>query len=248
MEMDLFENEQRIYDNALNRIAAVREGAQFDFAEYAELTKEYGKLLKQLRRSTRLADRTTIDLHESNLDLTDKVQYDALTGIYNRRYMEDNLKRIIKSMVRSGGGLLSILMIDIDYFKKYNDTYGHSEGDICLKSAAKVLAASVMRPEDFAARYGGEEFVVVLPNTDAGGARGIADRILESVRACGIPHINNDVAKFVTVSIGVTTAYVDLARDGGDYIKRADEALYMSKGNGRNQYTYLDFEETKHEV
>jgi PleD family two-component response regulator len=104
MKIDLFESEQRIYDNALNRIAAVCEGAQFDFAEYAEITKEYGKLLKQLRQATRLADRTMIDLHESNLDLTDKVHYDSLTGIYNRRFMEDNLKRIIKTIVRSGGG------------------------------------------------------------------------------------------------------------------------------------------------
>jgi len=248
MEMDLFENEQRIYDNALNRIAEVREGAQFDFSEYAMITKEYGILLKQLRRATRLADKTTIDLHESNLDLADKVQYDALTGIYNRRYMEDNLKRVIKTIMRSGGGLLSLLMIDIDFFKKYNDTYGHGEGDVCLKSVAKVLAASVMRPEDFAARYGGEEFVVILPNTGANGACGIADRILENVRACGIPHIKSEAADCVTVSVGVTTARVDPAHDGSGYIKRADKALYLSKENGRNQYTYLDFEETKHEI
>ena len=248
MEIDLFENEQRIYDNALNRIAEVCEGTQFDFAEYAEMTKEYGKLLKQLRRSTRLADRTTIDLHESNLDLTDKVHYDALTKIYNRRYLEENLKRVVKSIVRSGEGFLSVLMIDIDFFKKYNDTYGHSEGDVCLKTIAKVLAESVMRPDDFVTRYGGEEFVVVLPSTNEKGARVMAEKILENVRACGIPHKKNKAANCVTVSIGVTTANVDLEYDGEDYIKRADEALYMSKGNGRNKYTYIDFEETKHEI
>jgi diguanylate cyclase len=248
MEIDLFENEQRIYDNALSRIAAVREGAQFDFAEFAMITKEYGMLLKQLRRATRLADKTTIDLHESNLDLADKALYDALTGIYNRRYMEDNLKRVMKTIMRSGGGLLSLLMIDIDFFKKYNDTYGHGEGDVCLKSVAKVLAASVMRPEDFAARYGGEEFVVILPNTDADGACGIADKILKNVRACGIPHIKSEAADCVTVSVGVTTARVDPAHNSSGYIKRADEALYLSKENGRNQYTYLDFEEAKHEI
>jgi diguanylate cyclase (GGDEF)-like protein len=248
MEIDLFENERGIYDNALSRIAAVREGAQFDFAEYAEMAKEYGRLLKQLRRATRLADRTTINLYESNLDLTDKVHYDTLTGIYSRRYMEDNLKRIIRIMARSGGGLLSVLMIDIDFFKKFNDNYGHGEGDVCLKAVAKVLAASVMRPDDFAARYGGEEFLVVLPNTDVNGACSIADRILVSVRACGIPHIKSEIADCVTVSVGVTTAFVDHEHDGGDYIKRADEALYISKGNGRNKYTYLDFKEGKHEI
>jgi diguanylate cyclase (GGDEF)-like protein len=162
--------------------------------------------------------------------------------------MEDNLKRVIKSILRSGGGLLSVLMIDIDFFKKYNDTYGHSDGDVCLKSIAKVLAACVMRPDDFAARYGGEEFVVILPNTDESGACGIADKILKSVQACGIPHIKNEAADCVTVSIGATTVHVDPAHDGGDYIKRADEALYISKGNGRNKYTYLAFEEAKHEV
>jgi len=246
MEVDLFENEQRIHDNALNRIAEISEGAQFDFVEYAEITKEYGKLLKQLRQATRLADKT--DVPETNGELTDQVQYDVLTGIFNRRYIEDNLKRIIKTIVRSGGGLLSVLKIDIDFFKKYNDTYGRSEGDVCLKSIAKLLAASVMRPDDFAARYDGEEFVVVLPNTGENGARVMAEKILDNVRACGIPHTQSEVADCVTVSVGVTTAHMDLAFDGDDYIRRADEALYIAKGNGRNQYTYLAFEEGIYEI
>jgi diguanylate cyclase (GGDEF)-like protein len=246
MEVDLFENEQRIHDNALNRIAEISEGAQFDFVEYAEITKEYGKLLKQLRQATRLADKT--DVPETNGELTDQVQYDVLTGIFNRRYIEDNLKRIIKTIVRSGGGLLSVLKIDIDFFKKYNDTYGRKEGDGCLKSIAKRLAASVMRPDDFAARYDGEEFVVVLPNTDDNGARVMAEKILNNVRACGIPHVQSEVADCVTVSVGVTTAHMDLAFDGDDYIRRADEALYIAKGNGRNQYTYVAFEEGIYEI
>ena len=248
MEIDLFENEQRIYDNALNRIAEIGEGAQFDFVEFAEITKEYGTLLKQLRQATRLADKTTIDVPESNVELTDQVQYDVLTGIYNRRYIEDNLKRIIKTIVRSGGGLLSVLKIDIDFFKKYNDAYGRNEGDVCLKSVAKILAASVMRPDDFAARYDGEQFVVVLPNTDENGARVMAEKILNNVRTCGVPHTQSEVADYVTVSVGATTAHMDLAFDGDDYIRRADEALYMAKGNGRNQYTYLAFEEGIYEI
>jgi diguanylate cyclase (GGDEF)-like protein len=248
MEIDLFENEQRIYDNALNRMAEISEGEKFDLAEFAKLTEEYGKLLKQLRRSTRLADRIVVDLHAMNLDLTDKVYYDVLTGVFNRRYMDDNLKRIIRSIGQSGGGNLSILLIDIDYFKKYNDTYGHGEGDTCLKTVTKAIAESVMRPDDFVARYGGEEFVVILPNTDENGARIIADRILRNVRSLNIPHKASEVSDRVTVSIGATTAYVDLVHNGSDYIKRADEALYVSKGNGRNQYTYHDFVEAKHEV
>jgi diguanylate cyclase (GGDEF)-like protein len=248
METDLFEKEQQFYDNALNRVTKVREGAQFDIAEYAKITKEYGKLLKKLRRFAQLAGKVTTDAHEGNLDLNDKVQYDALTGIYNRRYIEDNLQRVIKSMVRSGGGLLSILMIDMDFFKKYNDTYGYGEGDDCLKSVAKVIAASVMRPDDFVGRYDGEEFVVILPNTNEKGACVMADKILEGVRTCGIPHKKNKAADCVTVSIGVTTANIDLPCDGDDYIKRADEALYMSKGSGRNKYTFLAIKEEVYEI
>jgi diguanylate cyclase (GGDEF)-like protein len=199
-----------------------------------------------LRRFARLAEKNTGDLHET--DLTDKVQYDALTGIYNRRCMEDNLKRVIKSMVRSGGGLLSILMIDMDFFKKYNDAYGYGEGDACLKSVAKVIAASVMRPDDFVARYDGEEFAVILPHTDEKGACVMAEKILEGVRACGIPHKKSKAAECVTVSIGVTTANIDLPCDGDEYIKRADEALYMSKGSGRNKYTYLAVKEEVYEI
>ena len=248
MEIDLFEDEKRIYDNALNRIAEVNKGAQFDFAEYAELTKEYGKILKQLRRSTLPEEEPVIDSHESSLDLTEEVNYDALTEIYNRRFMEDNLKRLIKNIARAGGGLLSVLMIDIDFFKKYNDTYGHSEGDVCLKSVAKAIAATVMRPDDFVARYDGEEFAVILPHTDEKGACVMAEKILEGVRACGIPHKKSKAAECVTVSIGVTTANIDLPCDGDEYIKRADEALYMSKGSGRNKYTYLAVKEEVYEI
>ena len=242
MDIDLFEDEQKIFDDSVALIAAVKNGEQFDVDEYAKLSKEYGRLLKHLRRSTRIADRTTIDLYESNVDLTDKVHYDALTGIYNRRFLEDDLTRVIKSLARSGGEL-SVLMMDIDFFKKYNDTYGHSQGDFCLKNVAETLAGSISRPDDFVARYGGEEFAVVLPDTDAKGAQLLAAKILANIRARNIPHEKNEAASCVTISIGITTGNVLHEHDGGEYIKRADEALYMSKQSGRNKYTYLDFKE-----
>ncbi|MDR2923079.1 MAG: diguanylate cyclase, partial [Treponema sp.] len=132
---------------------------------------------------------------------------DPVTGIYNRRYLDENLKRVIGSLSRSGG-ILSLLMIDVDLFKNYNDAYGHSKGDICLRTIAVVLCESLLRADDFVTRYGGEEFVVVLPNVDEKGARMVADRLLESIRIRGIPHEASNVASYITISIGVTTGIV----------------------------------------
>jgi methyl-accepting chemotaxis protein len=167
---------------------------------------------------------------------------DQLTGIYNRRYLDGNLKKIIKHHSRAGSSL-SLLLLDIDYFKKYNDTYGHGAGDNCLKIVASAISQCVPRDEDFAARYGGEEFVVVLPNTDKNGARVVAENILKKVRECGIPHKASDIADHVTISIGGTTGIAQYLQDGSDYVKPADKALYESKKNGRNRYTFENFEE-----
>ena len=167
----------------------------------------------------------------------EKVYYDALTGIYNRRFFNENLNRVIKSLSRSGA-MLSVLMIDLDCFKKYNDTYGHGDGDSCLKAVAEALSRCVTRTDDFIARYGGEEFCTVLPNTDEAGARLIAENMLKSVRALNLPHIASEVADYVTVSIGGTTGKVNFAQISDDYIKRADEMLYVSKQNGRDRYNF----------
>jgi len=163
---------------------------------------------------------------------------DQLTGIYNRRYLDGSLQRIIKLLSRTGSNL-SVLMIDIDFFKKYNDTYGHDAGDDCLRAIADALSQCIIREDDFVARYGGEEFVAVLPNTDENGAQLIAERMLEKVRGCNIPHKTSDIADYVTISIGGTTDVVNHLQFGKDYIKLADEGLYESKKNGRNKYTYM---------
>jgi diguanylate cyclase (GGDEF)-like protein len=130
------------------------------------------------------------------------------------------------------------MMIDIDFFKNYNDTYGHNEGDKCLRAVAKALTDGITRSDDFVARYGGEEFVVVLPNTEEGGARLIANKLLENVRDCKIPHTHSVTADHVTVSIGVTTGNVGHTQVGEEYVKRADEMLYKSKNSGRNRYNF----------
>jgi len=163
---------------------------------------------------------------------------DPVTGIYNRRYLDENLKRVINSLSRSDG-TLSLLMIDVDLFKNYNDAYGHSKGDICLRTIAEVLGKSLLRADDFVTRYGGEEFVVVLPNVNEKGACMVADRLLESMRNRSIPHEASSVADYITISIGVTTGVVQHTYSGENYIQRADKALYMSKQNGRDRYTFL---------
>jgi len=244
--MDLFEREQSIYENAFLHVKNVQSGAPVNFEIFETLTKEYGKLLKHVRRITRISDKNTVDLFVRNVDLTDKIHHDQLTGIFNRRYLEEALRKNIKDLSRSGS-LLSILMIDIDFFKKYNDTYGHNEGDICLIAVAETILKCVSRDDDFVARFGGEEFIVVLPYTDEEGARFTADRVLGKMAEKHIPHGNSEIAAYVTVSIGATTIKVKHTHNGMDYIKCADEALYESKRNGRNRYTFNHFKEENNE-
>ena len=166
--------------------------------------------------------------------------YDGLTGIYNRRYFEMTLQQIMNTLSRTESKL-SIMMMDVDFFKKYNDTYGHAEGDNCLKSIAETLGKSMQRKGDFAARYGGEEFVVVLPGTDEDGAKIVAENILSSIRGLQIPHEKNDSGNFVvTISIGITTGTGQNSQNGADYLKKADEALYLAKEAGRNRYSFLE--------
>jgi diguanylate cyclase (GGDEF)-like protein/PAS domain S-box-containing protein len=167
----------------------------------------------------------------------EKIFIDPLTEIYNRRYLDENLKRVISSLSRSDAAL-SLMMIDIDHFKKYNDTYGHAKGDDCLKTVAATLKNSLTRADDFVVRYGGEEFAVVLPNTDRSGARLIAAKLLKNIQDRAIPHETSDVAAHVTVSIGVTSGAVRHTHSADYWLRLADEMLYKSKQEGRNRYNF----------
>ena len=164
-------------------------------------------------------------------------QIDALTGIYNRRYFDENIQTLINGLSRANS-TLSFIMIDIDHFKEYNDTYGHSQGDTCLKAVAETLSKSLQRTGDFVVRYGGEEFAVILPNTDESGAIMIADKLLENIRNLNIKHEKSAAADRVTISIGATTGLADFKQTGEEYVKRADEMLYTSKQTGRNKASY----------
>jgi diguanylate cyclase (GGDEF) domain len=130
---------------------------------------------------------------------------------------------------------LSLLLCDIDYFKQYNDTYGHSQGDICLQRVAQALQQGVQRSIDLVARYGGEEFVVILPYTDTYGALQVADNIQDVLQQFNLPHRGSTIAERVTISIGVCTIIPTTERFPLDLINRADNALYQAKTQGRNR-------------
>lgn len=187
----------------------------------------YARDLRPIRRM----EKSIVQLESKVKEIYD----DSLTGIYNRRFFDENLERIVKTLARAES-LLSVLMIDIDHFKQYNDTYGHVEGDICLKRIAQILKTTLSREDDFVARYGGEEFGVVLPNTGVNGARIMAQRLLENVQNLNIPHETSTTKNCVTISIGVVTGKAEPKHHADDYIRRADEMLYESKQNGRNTY------------
>ena len=168
---------------------------------------------------------------------SEKIYYDPLTGIFNRRFFDENLDRVMKTLSRSGG-ILSLMMIDVDTFKSFNDTRGHSAGDDCLKAVSECLVKSVTRADDFVVRYGGDEFAVVLPNTDEDGVRLLAEKMIENVRNRSIPHGKIGSARIVTISIGGTFGLVKNTHRAGDFIKRADELLYISKQCGRNRASF----------
>ncbi|MDD4927789.1 MAG: PleD family two-component system response regulator [Gallionella sp.] len=166
--------------------------------------------------------------------LESQVMLDGLTNIPNRRRFDETLEIEWKRALRDGMPL-SLIMLDIDYFKRYNDHYGHGVGDNCLKKVAASLAGSIDRPSDFVARYGGEEFVAILPDTDATGARVIAERFCSHVESMKIAHGFSDVSNFVTVSVGLASVIPTIDMTPTDLLSRADERLYQAKESGRNR-------------
>jgi len=178
------------------------------------------------------------ELKEEIKRLEQMVYIDCLTGIYNRGYFEECLNKEWMRTKRANSRM-SIIILDIDYFKNYNDTYGHLQGDNCLKAIAKELKASLHRSGDIVARYGGEEFVVLLPETDIDGAINVAERLRSSIEALSIKHDNSQVCQVVSVSAGVATCRSDDDNNSIDVIMLADKALYASKKNGRNKVSYI---------
>lgn len=161
---------------------------------------------------------------------------DGLTGIANRRHFDMEFNRVCRHAARSGDSL-SLAMIDVDYFKQYNDRYGHGAGDMALARIAQALVATVQRPYDTAARYGGEEFVLLLPGVDEPAAT--LEQVRADVAALGIAHAGSDTASVLTISCGGVVARAELAREPARLLRWADEALYQAKREGRNRTIVL---------
>jgi diguanylate cyclase (GGDEF)-like protein len=174
------------------------------------------------------------DLSASNNRLQMISTLDGLTGISNRRFFDEYIEREW-SLVMRNNLAMSLIFIDVDFFKLFNDVYGHQAGDDCLMQVAHTINKSLKRPADLAARYGGEEFVVVLPGTDKEGALGLAHAIRSHVEALAIPHSGSSANKYVTISLGVGVISQDRSAHTADLIKIADDALYKAKHNGRNR-------------
>jgi len=180
----------------------------------------------------RVASRT-FELEIANAQLKALSETDPLTKIANRRVYEYRIRREIANAKRNQQPL-SLLMIDIDYFKQYNDNYGHEAGDTVLHTVAGVIQNTVPRETDLVARYGGEEFVVILPYTGLKGASEVAEKIRKNIQGTGIEHLHSDVESVVTISVGTSTFKGKM--DGSDDLVRlADAALYEAKRNGRNR-------------
>jgi len=185
-------------------------------------------------------DQTKLELATKKLKIANKklenASYtDSLTGLHNRRYFNFIYERELKRAKRNHS-YITFMMLDIDFFKQYNDTYGHVEGDFALKSVAKVLKDTLKRPSDYVFRLGGEEFGVLLSDTDETHSARLAREICDAVRAREIKHEKSTVCDFVTISIGVVCCVADDALNEQVLISRADEMLYAAKEGGRDRY------------
>lgn len=197
---------------------------------------------QQLEEKTRELDAKILELEVLQKELEEKNEklellssLDGLTGLFNRRYFDDNLIKEWKQAIRDKTPL-SLLIVDIDFFKDYNDYYGHLEGDDCLRKVAQSLYEALLRPTDIIARYGGEEFTAILPNTESGGIERVAERMMENVSRLGIAHNRSSVAEVVTVSIGASSAFPAADIPPTALLEHADKALYEAKESGRNNY------------
>jgi diguanylate cyclase (GGDEF)-like protein len=172
-------------------------------------------------------------LDETNQKLARLSTEDSLTGIANRRRFDEVLEREWRRMRRASNSL-ALVMIDVDFFKSYNDNYGHQAGDGVLKKVAALFSKHLKRPGDIVARYGGEEFAMILPDTQLRGAVHIAEHMRKAVEKLKIEHSYSQAASFLTISAGIA-AVVPYKNGLGDLIKKADENLYLAKQQGRNR-------------
>lgn len=181
---------------------------------------------------------TLLQLKRNHDALDRAARIDELTQIYNRREFKRSLE-IEWMRARRVRTPMTLIVIDIDHFKRYNDTYGHLAGDGCLQQVAKALTSCAQRPQDMVCRYGGEEFVVLLPETPISGSEIIAERMREGIESLNLLHKSSDIG-VVTISVGIATMIPAPEANPNDLLNRADTALYRAKASGRNQCIHDD--------
>ena len=224
-----------IFVTAQDDEAAEEHGFELGGVDY--ITKPFSLAVVKMRVRTHLQLKRQADALE-------RLAYvDPLTGIPNRRQLIQTLEREYRRALREDSAL-SVLMIDVDHFKAYNDHYGHGTGDDCLRQVASALAHALLRPGDQIARYGGEEFVAVLPQTDREAAALLAERLRQSVLALERPHAHSGTGDRVTVSIGGATTSLHAAADSLEaLLVLADRMLYRAKEGGRNRCVVVNADE-----
>jgi len=195
-----------------------------------------GNITHYIGIQTDITERQRIQtaLEEANKKLQYLANIDGLTQIANRRSFDETLNREWCRATREQQPL-SLILCDVDYFKAYNDYYGHLQGDECLIQVAQAISQVVRRPADLVARYGGEEFVVILPNTDGSGAVQVAQLIQEQIRQLQSPHVKSDVSPYITLSLGISSIIPSCKMSSEQLVNAADRALYQAKQQGRNQ-------------
>jgi diguanylate cyclase (GGDEF)-like protein len=215
-----------LFITALDQDHEEKRGLELGAVDY--ISKPFSPLLVRLRVKNHLKTKRQSDL------LRDLANLDGLTGVPNRRRFDEQLDEewALSTRYRTP---LSLILIDIDFFKSYNDTYGHLMGDDCLSKVAKTLLQGVGRPPDLLARYGGEEFVCLLPNTGAEGAKTIGGRLRDAVATLGIPHERSTAEDHVTISLGAATRVASGDERVSVLVNQADGNLYRAKEQGRNR-------------
>lgn len=219
-----------------------KEGQEHWFLISAKaLVDDFGRFEGSFAMLTDIDERKKMELllEESNRQLTELSNRDSLTGIANRRCFDATLEHEYFRLQRSNSQL-SVILLDIDHFKEYNDYYGHVMGDECLRQIGSVLASCISRSVDLAARYGGEEFACILPDTDIKSAVRIAEKIRQRIEDLKIEHKKSPVSPFVTASFGVVTVRYSSARSLEDIVSIADKLLYKAKVFGRNRIEYAE--------
>ncbi|CAK0776062.1 two-component system, chemotaxis family, response regulator WspR [Gammaproteobacteria bacterium] len=215
-----------IFVTARSEVSDQEYGFNLGAVDYITKPFELPVVRARIRNHIKLKQKTEL--------LENLAMLDGLTDIPNRRRF-DEMIAIEWRRARRNTLPLSVLMVDVDHFKAYNDHYGHGAGDECLRKVARSLKSALMRPADFVARYGGEEFVIILPENNEGGARQMAERIRAAVWDLSIPHAHSPTAKYVTISLGHATRVPGLDDVPEVLLGTADRALYQAKQEGRNR-------------